>query len=457
MINLDKFSHVILKHIISYLDNIDRICLSLICKSLFQDRDKFIQFKLGETLDPYIIDEKYVLPSFRNIIRNQFGQIPITNLFRFEENQICKVGSIPDGTTNLSFQPFFDSVIEPHSIPESVDTLNLGYKFNKPLEPNSLPPRLKTLMISMCYKQPLQNYTLPNSIETLLISYIPFSLETLPTSLVELCFVDGIPIPLKPGMLPPTLRRLTILGEYRFPLEPGDIPNTIVKLQIHPLCPLTPGAIPRGIRKLKLSGRKALQIGSIPDTVEFLSLGESYNIPLVKSIFPPALKTLVVGGNFQHQRNSELPDTITKLKISKANVLPEFLPPNLKTLVKLYKPGVALGKVPASLDTLQYIEMTDDIKENPETFKPPPPQIKTIHFVFDNEFRNEQFIQLYLRQKNLSVITITDTESTYTIRRLDNETTLVLNKMVEGYLVPHQKLLETNQFTNHKLIRAWMR
>ncbi|KAN0023983.1 hypothetical protein ACTFIV_008376 [Dictyostelium citrinum] len=315
-----------------------------------------------------MIFKHYVIKS----IPTQSTVITITDLF----NKKLTTGFIPETTKSVTFGRKFNQTLEVGSIPESVTYLKFGAEFSPLSLPlNVLPSNLKTLIFGQYFHTAFKMVNIPASVEilslarcntellaeklpknvqdlnlgevngrTLTVGDIPESVTTLSfdqsfTNKNPILDVDSIPNTVKTlilgpnyNQLPPinsipnSVASLTFGDAFNQPLSPGIIGNSVGMLvfgeafnQI-----ISPGCLPDCVNILEFSNyNKPFVYGALPNSIIYLDLGKSYNLPLAN--LPENLRSLKLGRSFKQQLTMDsLPPSITEI----------YLVPNFdKTLI----------------------------------------------------------------------------------------------------------------------------
>ncbi|EFA78975.1 hypothetical protein PPL_08443 [Heterostelium album PN500] len=235
-----NLSHLLLLKIVSYLeDNIDRICVSLVCKRFFDERDKYLYFntdnigmnniQVEEDKDDEIYNHKnvFTLKSYRSSILRSLNQKKeiykmisnsnVSTLKGISSLSCISAGVLPNTLKKLKFGSNFNQALEPHVLPSSLTHLQLGRDYAQTLQVGSLPPNLRVLINNgNCV---ISDGVLPQSLCTLKspFSWIPFikSLDNL------------------------TTLTLTQFGCSESKINLSDLPASLTSLDIHGSCHLT--------------------------------------------------------------------------------------------------------------------------------------------------------------------------------------------------------------------------
>ncbi|EFA75045.1 hypothetical protein PPL_11730 [Heterostelium album PN500] len=244
---LHQLSYILLKNILKYLDkNIDRICLVLICKRLFDNRDQFLYFDQPlPTL--YRFDQKCCLQSFKQQIRRSIENKSYTTayylnttkesflstntknddnnneniendkdnsselnnlmlkydfvMFGKEKDYLDKIDSYPFSLQELTlnetvkkqgFLKFNYRKKETKSrLPQTIRSLRLGNYYNQSTPPGAIPFGVKELALGETFYQHLTAGSIPESVEKLEHGRYLFSI-TVPPSVKEIHYPCGL-------------------------------------------------------------------------------------------------------------------------------------------------------------------------------------------------------------------------------------------------------------------------
>ncbi|EFA80567.1 hypothetical protein PPL_06506 [Heterostelium album PN500] len=106
-----NLSHLLLSKITNGLiDNIDRVCLSLVCKRLYNERHKYLSFSTRyiKAIKEDITNEIY-LNSYKSILINSINQITNCTLLNDKQKHIDKIAS---NVNQLDFSTDFSVHLE---------------------------------------------------------------------------------------------------------------------------------------------------------------------------------------------------------------------------------------------------------------------------------------------------------------------------------------------------------
>ncbi|EFA77905.1 hypothetical protein PPL_08544 [Heterostelium album PN500] len=272
-----NLSHLLLLKIVSYLEeNIDKICVSLVCKRLFSERDKYLYFntdhlnvniskeidnlggrsksKSNKEAPVYYIKSLFTMKSYRTSLLRSLGQksnctliygkaiyetdysvnpykYPVENIYGITPNitkvEIAKpidnkyLKEIYGMISNSNVSTLIGISSLSYVLPVNLTSITFNEKFNKALLAGQLPPNLKELIFewNSIFNQPISAGVLPNTLEKLMFgsySYFnkPFEPHVLPSSLTYLELGRSYTQTLQVGSLPPNLRVLIHCGSY---------------------------------------------------------------------------------------------------------------------------------------------------------------------------------------------------------------------------------------------------
>ncbi|EFA77872.1 hypothetical protein PPL_09372 [Heterostelium album PN500] len=135
----------------SSLDNSDKICLSLTCKKLYNEKDGYLVLITPPSIHDFEHLKKrpfFNMKDYTNVVQKSYEQrgnandLPNITPRVSKPNELFEVGVIPVGTTKLVFGDEFDRQLEPNSIPSSVISIVFGANFNQPIRDGDLPVEL---------------------------------------------------------------------------------------------------------------------------------------------------------------------------------------------------------------------------------------------------------------------------------------------------------------------------
>ncbi|EFA79034.1 hypothetical protein PPL_08504 [Heterostelium album PN500] len=347
-----NLSHILLSKIISYLeDNIDRLCVSLVCKRWFDERDKYLYFntdRININLCKDIDDHHDHSNNESEIEEKQYN---IKCLFSLESYRSSILRSLNQkNNCTLAYSRDFylsDYSVNPYSYPEDDRIIS---NITKVILDEQLDNKyLKEIygMISISNVSTLKGITSLSSVlpvnltsitfheefdEVLLAGYLPPKLEklkfewnsefnqviaagVLPNTLKKLRFGDDFNQQLEPHVLPSSLTYLKLGGEYTQTLQVGSLPPNLRALNCYCICMISDGVLPQSLCTL---------------TESPLSW-----IPFIKSL--NNLTTLSLYNKKNDDSNStlnlaDLPTSLTSLSIDTSCRLISSLSPSIRFL-----------------------------------------------------------------------------------------------------------------------------
>ncbi|EFA79336.1 regulator of chromosome condensation domain-containing protein [Heterostelium album PN500] len=331
--NIQDLPYVLISKILSFKDItvLDSICFSLICKKLYQNRDRYLTF--GNRHLSYAQAQLIYNRSNHVTLRSYINQFHhILNRIRSCYLLICDVSTI-DKRSN-----YYDYLIDNPKM-NSSDTL-LG----------KIPANVKSLRVE--HWKDNQTFDISDSFQSIenisilsqfkkLTTFIGFKFEwinSLPPSITTLKFAksDLVSIKIEPGILPSTITDLDFGDMRNFKLQSGSIPSSVRNLKLRFFeHSLVPGIIPNSVKELDLSFvGQDFSPESIPNSVESLispSFPYSTKSEFLGILSLPSIKSLSFN---TYTQLSRLPPNLESLKFYGRNnpVLYSLLPPTLKKL-----------------------------------------------------------------------------------------------------------------------------
>ncbi|CAK9096228.1 unnamed protein product [Durusdinium trenchii] len=239
-------------------------------------------------------------------------------------------------------------------LPETLQTLTLGARFDAPLRPNALPGSLKSITFGADFDQPLDGVILPSGLETLTfgVSFNQSLVQVkLPIALRVLHFGDEYNQRLDDvmwppcmealslgarfywdldGVLPPSLRRLVVNEHYNEAVALKSISGLSLESLTFMRSSQVLGAVPtanllgiilghmwpKNLKSLTFGPEisRDLQDTQLPETLEHLTLGQSFDESLEGVDWPKKLKSLRFGHKFnQSLLETTLPEELQEL------------------------------------------------------------------------------------------------------------------------------------------------
>ncbi|EFA80620.1 hypothetical protein PPL_06559 [Heterostelium album PN500] len=364
-----NLSHLLLLKIVNYLDNIDKICFSLVSKSLFEERDKYLYFNTDhinilhqiEKEDEEVVTNRYYngifkLKSYQSLIQRSLNQ---------KSNCTLTYGTLAY-KTDYSIVIFGkDDIITPNITKvcleeKKEDIFNLNH--------------LKNL-----YRM----ITNSNVFSLKGISSLP---SALPMNLTSIKFGPEFDEPFLAGYLPPNLKKLKfdLNSSFDYPISAGILPNTLEKLAMNDYFNqrLEPNVLPESLTFLELGSEftQTLQVGSLPPNLRVLYHFGSSQISdgvLPKSLctlvdapfsWIPFIKTLnnltTLSFNQTDIGNltidlSDLPVSLTNLDVGARCHLRSTLPPSIKHL-KIHRAQYDIDEIFKDRSQYQLEELSVD-------------------------------------------------------------------------------------------------
>ncbi|EFA85531.1 hypothetical protein PPL_01489 [Heterostelium album PN500] len=343
--NFVNIPHIILRYIINYLDNIDRLCFSLTCKRWFHERNRYFIFNPDDLVHQSL---EYTYPSFK---LNSYRDIIHRSL---ELKTICRLNIraylTPIGYSNFDYVIHKDSLVD-YKIPLSCRSLTLP----DDLEESDLEHLRKTLVdssiteienyqvskrgplsskiTSICYKG---TKMLPSNVlhglTRLELVYFNRPLEpgTLPSTLQYLKF-KSFNQPLSPGCLPEGLIDITFGHAFQHPIESGVLPNSLKSLtgsRTYSEQVIQKGALPPNLETLKFARLEPISNLEIPASLVTLEGIPIAWLPLIKDL--KNLRNLSIAGfDGDRLKPGDIPEGVVNLKLSRAKVMANENMPNI--------------------------------------------------------------------------------------------------------------------------------
>ncbi|EFA80609.1 hypothetical protein PPL_06548 [Heterostelium album PN500] len=324
-----SLSHLLLSKIVNYLDNIDRIVFTLVCKRWFDDRDKYLSFN---TDDINIINDNnvgvFTLKSYRSLILRSFNQ---------KSNCVLSIGGTKK---DYSLDPHLSNslihlLIINNIVTHGEDTIN---RISPNITTVYLTEKLGTKFTENLFGM------ISNSNVSTLKDISSLSNVLLPVNLTSITFAYVFDSPLLAGYLPPKLKKLKFESHSDFnqPISAGVLPNTLTKL----------------IFGARFNQR--LEPNVLPESLTFLELGGDYSHTLQVGSIPPNLKVFNhFGERICDISDGVLPQSLCTLKGSPLSWIPFIKSLNNLTTLSLYQNDiddsyytVDFADLPASLTDL---------------------------------------------------------------------------------------------------------
>ncbi|KAK5582247.1 hypothetical protein RB653_003830 [Dictyostelium firmibasis] len=217
------------------------------------------------------------------------------------ESPNCTIQNLPESVKYLKigdlYKDWFINSYFQNGNGENLTSLNLGESFNQEITPNLLPPNLLELTIGSDFTKQLKPNTLPITLKYLYIGY-SFNVE-----------ISQV------GILPNSLTDLR-LARYDRQFK-GNLISSL-----------------NNLKKLILpSYNHTIAIGSLPQSLEYLTLGNSFKSQIKEGALPNNLKYLKIESNWKQEIQTKLlPKSLKTLKFKSYALDIINLPSNLKYL-----------------------------------------------------------------------------------------------------------------------------
>ncbi|EFA86073.1 hypothetical protein PPL_01310 [Heterostelium album PN500] len=369
-------SHLLLNNITRYLDNVDNIRFSFVCKRWYHERESYLFFTSGADDD---------LHFYKEVQLKSFKAIKIHNNLKYKTLIIFNKNSHFNRHDKSPYQITIDRFLEGSVTYNDIDQVHLKLsqgsmdisKFKDQLERlavkklalpsriqrfthGSLPSNLKELRL-FNYQFPLESGDLPSSLKflslddyssSLSVGSLPPQLEhlhfTTNTNEIELANDSVLPRTLTtiencPSQWFKFLRNLpsltTLTSDCNIPfgyLEAGDLPQSLTRLELHKsTTKFKPGVIPSSIKHLFLN---TLNLSSevLPKDAHFDYLGFSDTTsPILPGQLPPNIKELEIFKYSKRLVPGSLPFGIVTLKfpcLDATFLIEGVIPSSTKTL-----------------------------------------------------------------------------------------------------------------------------
>ncbi|GAM26697.1 hypothetical protein SAMD00019534_098720, partial [Acytostelium subglobosum LB1] len=230
MNDISTIPNLLLQYILSNVEsNIDKICLSMSCKRLFNQRPYYLRLRCECRMS----NERYRAVSLTSFTQQlvQVDPPPVLTLQQLKDQRnvpskmiwtidtSVAANAIPAAVTDLEFGMAFNQPLKPGALPLTIRKLILGEQFRKVLMPGSIPPLVEVLKFGTDYNIPLVQGILPNSLRKLDLSRCSVILNKsapLPAGITSLSLPNQqIPI----IFLPPNLLHLKLPRDYSHRLQ----------------------------------------------------------------------------------------------------------------------------------------------------------------------------------------------------------------------------------------------
>ncbi|EGG13986.1 hypothetical protein DFA_11747 [Cavenderia fasciculata] len=259
------------------LDDIDRICLVMTCKKLWEKKGMLVFQKIhcqrGDTIP------LCYLHSFSNLQTqskqsNTIFTITQPNNFTDLVDQLATINNNNQNNNNNDNQNNIDNNINIKLIANIKSIVNYPDNYK-------LPSTIKQVDYLQVIYYPSLLDILPLELTSLTISFdFGFEIDNLFTKLVH-------------------LETLRLVGRFNREIKPGHLPNSIRTLQLGD------------------AFNKPLVQDSLPSNIEHLSIGASYQVKGLMEILPSTIKSLTYGVyNYMEITPNSLPNGIESLSMS---------------------------------------------------------------------------------------------------------------------------------------------
>ncbi|EFA77397.1 hypothetical protein PPL_12612 [Heterostelium album PN500] len=187
-----------------------------------------------------------------------------------------------------------------HRLPGNLTSLSFSSEFDEPLLKGYLPPNLITLKLGAAFNQPIEEDTLPNTLKTLI-------------------FGEGFDYPIEPGVLPESLEVLKMINrDYELGFQVGSLPPNLRVLTYSGSCEeIGLGVLPPSLDTLKnVPSGWISEINTLPNLKSLSLFKHRFQEPIVVSDLPASLTSLKV--DYSTQLTSAMPSSIKNLNICTA-------------------------------------------------------------------------------------------------------------------------------------------
>ncbi|EFA78974.1 hypothetical protein PPL_08442 [Heterostelium album PN500] len=343
-----NLSHILLLKIVNYLeDNLDKICVSLVCKRWFNERDKYLYFNTDhininlckDIASSGELDEDEEEVSYDHSNNESNKDAPLYNikcLFTLKSYRSSILRSLNQkGNCTLTYGRCFYQT--DYSVNPSI------YREDKMFR---ITPNITKVMIS----DKLDNNYLKEIYEMISNSNVSTlkgisSLScVLPVNLTSISFDHRFEEPLLAGYLPPNLKKLKFEWNPNFnqPIKAGVFPNTLEKLVFGE------------------SFNQRLEPNVLPSSLTYLELGYDYSQTLQVGSLPPNLRVLIIYGNSKISSDGVLPQSLSTLE-SPLTWIPFIKSLNNLTTLMLFQSDdsintIDLSDLPSSLTSLEILD-----------------------------------------------------------------------------------------------------
>ncbi|EFA78783.1 hypothetical protein PPL_08246 [Heterostelium album PN500] len=345
-----KLSHILLSKIIGLLNkNIDKICFSLVCKQLYQQRDKYIFLNCDNISQRHSnsIDNEYPrfqLNSYKNILKRSLELKSNCSLLIVNTNHL-------DGV-DFDYLLITNDLKE-LEIPSTVTKLDIHSDFTHDLDSE--------------FKSKLERSNVNQLIldsRNILFDRFPSNINTLPSSLPSTLRKLSISFrslnSSKRDYLPASLTKLSVFFANDDVIDRDDyIPQHVRSLSLSVRNQqLSKAFIPRGVRKLTITGSVSLDVDTFSelDQLEALDLIRVYSCEgnIADSpvcIFPADPLDYLLNGRFSELIQSDMLPRCRKLVFSYSCDI-ESIPDGVETLALLSNHHLEWKNLPSSVRTL---------------------------------------------------------------------------------------------------------
>ncbi|EGG13406.1 hypothetical protein DFA_11167 [Cavenderia fasciculata] len=315
--NLTCVSNIIVIHIISFLEPIDSICLTLTSKYFYTKREQFLAnaFQLhNKFLNAHGCTQKSISNLIEMIKKDRFKQFNLNSfndsIIRSIKNQLPSIHNelIIMFNTQVDTAIFKDSNDISRVIVRSMDGVkdaidlsflppsatNLVYDCKRPIVVGSIPSTIKTLEFGTYHNKEINDPLLiPSSVTDLILSNSKVSPGAIPSSVTTLSFGPRFTHQLKPESVPPRLQELKFLRSHSSNPMPRDVvPDTVRVIQGIGLDDLDeyPHYLSKLISLTDLDEKMNNPKVKFPSTLKSLNVFR-FDIPIYVGLFPESLES----------------------------------------------------------------------------------------------------------------------------------------------------------------------
>ncbi|EGG13543.1 hypothetical protein DFA_11304 [Cavenderia fasciculata] len=376
--NITGVSNIIVVHIISFLDPIDSICLTLTSKSFYYKREQFLanafQFS-NKFLRDHGCTQKSISNLMKMIEKDRFKQFNLKSfndsIIRSIKNQLPSIHNELIVLVNSQVDPIKDNDISrvivrtKDGVKDPIDlsflppsATNLVYDCKRPIVVGSIPSTIKKLEFGTYHNKAINNPSLiPSSVTDLILSNSVVSPGAIPSSVTTLAFGARFTHDLEPGSVPPNLKSLKYFrSDSSDPIPRGVVPDTVRVIEGIGLDHLA--EYPPYLEKLISSTERFISSPPFPTSLTHLDITDWRTEPHEqwrKMIVTTQITHFKVY-NYEHHMDS-LPPNLTHLYIryEKMNNPKVIFPKTLKSLsVFRFDIPIYVGLFPDNLESFTF-------------------------------------------------------------------------------------------------------